>query len=565
MNLLKKHEFSSCVAALFYMLAFFLNALYYGFEKSVYLALIALFFVFKIIKKKPVILPKDMIFASLMGFLIVNLLSIPFYSEKGMHILYIQSILVYIFSYIFIYNLSDKQRRSAGFVLVFSALIISVFSLLMLGISSVFTMHFDVLSALGFIRDGELSGVFQYSNSFALFLILALHILLYSGCKYRYYLAFILIFTVFFTKSIAGIVFLLAYIFMYIFFYLLRGKRLYRFIFLSVVVLITLGICSYFELHKMLISNAGLFALFDFLPSSFKTRFLYYKDAIAMIKARPFGWGYYGYYFAQHYFQSGYDYNVRFVHSSVLQLLLDVGVFGATSFFLFLLSLIRRIDIRHYPVVFIVFAHSLMDFHLQFPIFILTIFLLLNYKFKRTVIKNRIFFGIILLLTISFNIFVFSFDLAYYRGDYARARRIYPHCTIAYKSDADSLDVATLKAMVEDNPYLYCVYKQLGAKQTYVKELENARLYKKYNPLGDFKEGYCIGKELDVYERFAGDEGYDDLLVPLKKEILAYHDYVSRLREDRRIVIDIRHSFDFEIDEDIRTRIENIKEDERYE
>ncbi len=96
-------------------------------------------------------------------------------------------------------------------------------------------------------------------------------------------------------------------------------------------------------------------------------RILYAKDAFAILADHPFGLGFYGYRFLQGMYQTG-NYAVVNAHNELLQIMLDLGFLpwlllvtaGVFSF-------IREpYQLRNRFVLFVLIAHSLMDYDFHF-------------------------------------------------------------------------------------------------------------------------------------------------------------------------------------------------------
>lgn len=122
----------------------------------------------------------------------------------------------------------------------------------------------------------------------------------------------------------------------------------------------------------------------NFQASELQARFLYYKDALRMILANPFGYGGGGYYQVQRFYQTGATYRVRYIHSHFLQIAVDGGLPMLFSYLFFLgqnlfkdRKLYFGIGIFRLLMLGLLLAHSLFDFDFQFTSSYLLLFLLL--------------------------------------------------------------------------------------------------------------------------------------------------------------------------------------------
>ena len=205
-----------------------------------------------------------------------------------------------------------------------------------------------------FLVNGRLAGFFQYPNSFALYLLTALIVLLHFGPypqKEKALLSVILC---------GGII--------------LSGSRTAGALLISVMIISgcraeTRRSRRNCLLAALLISAMGLYLVFSGSRSlsTFYGRLLYARDALPVILHHPLGLGYNGFYWLQGSFQTGV-YSVRHVHNELLQLLLDAGWFPAA---LFLWALIRSFRAKdgHFGrklMLAVICLHSLFDFDMQF-------------------------------------------------------------------------------------------------------------------------------------------------------------------------------------------------------
>lgn len=106
-----------------------------------------------------------------------------------------------------------------------------------------------------------------------------------------------------------------------------------------------------------------------FASETFNMRLLYYKDGIGMALKNPLGLGYMGYYFLQPQFQTGY-YTTKFVHNDLLQCALDAGMISAAALVLMVLANLfskRNTRIKRILLVFLC-LHGMFDFDQQFSV-----------------------------------------------------------------------------------------------------------------------------------------------------------------------------------------------------
>ena len=213
------------------------------------------------------------------------------------------------------------------------------------------------------IVDGRLAGFFQYANTYALFLLIGLVVLISEErqSKWKPLLAAVLVLGVFASGSRTSFLLMLGLGVFYCIW-----KRDWR------KIATTAGVASVGFGLSVLISKLGTADADRFLTTTSETgtflvRLLYYKDALPVILKHPGGLGYLGYYLLQSSFQTGV-YSVRFIHNELLQLFLDVGWIptGLFCVALVLSFLNKETEMRNRLILFLVCAHAMIDFDLQF-------------------------------------------------------------------------------------------------------------------------------------------------------------------------------------------------------
>ena len=226
-----------------------------------------------------------------------------------------------------------------------------------------------------FYASGRLGGFFQYSNSFALFLLLGIIILAFQKQRRGLCLTGILLLLSGIFATGSRTVFVLTVL---VFLWLcLTHKRLR----VPLLLLLAAGIAGAI-LFVDITGNrdtVGRFLTISLESSTLLGRLLYYRDVLPVILRHPFGLGYMGYYYAQVSFQTGV-YVTKFVHNELLQFAVDVGWIPAL---LFAFSLLRRLFSKKTPamqrlLLFVICAHAMLDFDLQFLSIFFVLFLTMD-------------------------------------------------------------------------------------------------------------------------------------------------------------------------------------------
>lgn len=295
-----------------------------------------------------------------------------------------------------------------------------------------------------FLVAGRQAGFFQYPNTYALYLLFALVLVLFGAPlrfgKLPWAAAAVLGIllsgsrTVFFLLLAVGLVF----------FFTVKSKQS-RLRILILAALLLFGSVLY-----VLVSgnrgSVGRFLTASLTSSEFVGRILYAYDALPVILRHPLGLGFMGYRCLQGSFQTGV-YSVQHVHNELLQLLLDVGWIPAALFLWALWQgfrsrgggLLRKLLLA-VPVL-----HCLLDFDTQFISVALLLFLVLDTapqaqrKFSPNRAVRRLSAGI---LTVSalLCLWIGSASFLYYLRRPADALRVYPAYTAAI---ADLLPTAS--------------------------------------------------------------------------------------------------------------------------
>lgn len=283
---------------------------------------------------------------------------------------------------------ADRGEAFSGFV---KFLPVSLFTLLLADDPAQRDGLFDVLPAAGVLQtavaavgmqipalrslfsvSGRLSGFFQYSNTFALFLLLAALVLL-TREKLRLpeilclaVLAFGILYSGSRTAAVLTAVFTAAAV--------LTGKNKKT---KWVALLCVAGIAAAAAVYALVSGDfrtIGRFLRISLTESTLVGRILYWKDGLRLFAAHPFGVGYLGWSHMQFANQTGV-YTVRYIHNDFLQILLDAGA-PALGAFLAALGFgffSRGCGRRRRLMTLALCAHAFMDFDLEF----VAVFLLL--------------------------------------------------------------------------------------------------------------------------------------------------------------------------------------------
>lgn len=223
------------------------------------------------------------------------------------------------------------------------------------------------------------------------------------------------------------------------------------------------------------------------LPSTVASRLIYWHDALGIIWKNPFGIGVYGWENAQYGAQSAV-YSVKYVHNSVLQLLLDGGVLAAGGFLAFagfgvvqgIKNFNRKKDNFSLLLLFLILVlllHALFDFDHAYGAYLLTLGLCIALVIQPRAVRFP-YVGIILCLLAAVGVgglyfapkvpqkvteLTQQFRTQYDSGDYARA----------YETSRELLAQAPRQQASYDSAYLSIdKLMEVGYSYTYSGALE---------------------------------------------------------------------------------------------
>lgn len=273
---------------------------------------------------------------------------------------------------LFLFMLAAMQQENAR-----ASLVAVPYACAVMTVVSAVLMQVPAL-ADWFSVSGRLSGFLQYSNTFALLLLISV-ILLATKPAYRYYDYIsvpVLIFGIIYSGSRS--VFILTILSVLVLIIFNKNKKIRLALLLSLVAVVAAALV-YVTLTDNF-STIGRFLTTTLESSTFLGRFLYFQDALPVILRHPFGLGYMGYYYMQQSFQTGV-YSVMFIHNDFLQIMLDVGWVPAGLLIAAIIKsfLKKGSSLQKRLLIIMVAAHSCFDFDLQFLAVFMVLLLLLDF------------------------------------------------------------------------------------------------------------------------------------------------------------------------------------------
>ena len=211
----------------------------------------------------------------------------------------------------------------------------------------------------------RLTGIFQYTNAFAAFLLSGVVILIGEKnlLEIKHLLCLLaLLMGIVLSGSRTVFVLLAAVLFLYVL--MMKGKiRWILCVLMAVIVVATVG----YTLLNGKLEAIGRYLTISVSDSTFLGRMLYFKDALPVILRHPFGLGYKGYFYTQGSFQTGV-YTLLNVHNELLQMLLDIGWIPSVMMIVAVVkSFIKKgVSLTKRMLIGAMTAHALFDFDFQF-------------------------------------------------------------------------------------------------------------------------------------------------------------------------------------------------------
>lgn len=420
-----------------------------------------------------------------------------------------------------------------------------------------------------FLVATRLGGFFQYPNTFAIYCIVGIAVLLTKEkvAAKQWTLSAILTGLVFLTGSRTSFVFLVFTV-AALFFKVQKKNKIKLLVLFGTAVAASLVIVIITDS----IQTVGRFLTISLESSTLLGRLLYYKDALPVILKNPFGLGYYGYYFSQGSFQTGV-YSVAFIHNEFLQLLLDIGWVPSLLFFCVLaLSLFsKKTAFTQKLILFIIAGHSFFDFDLQYT----TVFfiLILCFDFETFAVTSyRLKKSVAIILTVAVSVVALYFGLInvlFLLDKYEVIEKIYGKDTqsqIFLITEADNYDeiVVLADSITERNKYISIAY---SAKSNYaysegdilkmIEEKEKAIAVSKYS-IDEYND-YCtklIGA-VNAYNEIGDEES----ALYCAKKILEIKDDLAELEENTSsFAFKIQRKPSFELLEEYEEYIDYLSE-----
>ena len=307
-------------------------------------------------KNKSLLIPKSIVTYGLMILLLCSVVSVLTAIDKGAAVLGVMRCFVTLFFWILWNNLSGITREQ-----LYNA-IPGVGSLATL---IAFVAYFIPSLQEYFYRADRLGGFFQYSNTYAVFLLICFLIIYVKREWTKFDVAelVILLLGILFTGSRS--VFVLAILAVGAATAIGKTKRKNKLliVFGGIILAVVMQFVFNLDLERLVKLSLD--------SSTLNGRFLYWQDAVSVIVKNPLGLGYMGYYYYQPQFQTG-NYETMFVHNGILQTALDMGIVAMAAVLVIVISNIisKKNSSLNRGMLLLLLLHTAFDFDMQYSVMI---------------------------------------------------------------------------------------------------------------------------------------------------------------------------------------------------
>lgn len=344
------------------------------------------------------------------------------------------------------------------------------------------------LHSMFFSENGRLISFFQYSNSFALFLLLGIVIIANNqkNTLKDKILALALIVGIILTGSRTTFILAVCYGIYQIFKHR-KNKKQIGIVIGIILISVCMGILVLVITDNL--DNVSRLLQVSFTESTFVGRILYALDGIKLITQNPFGLGYMGYSYKYPEIQTA-DYNIKLIHNDFLQQALDTGIISMiVLLYLFIQNIVTR---KTKPIkremLIIMLLHMLFEFDMQFLVLHFIWVMLLEDTEGRTIFLKVEKAKIVTAITTFIMITLFAyFGIATYAekiGKYEMTLELLPNKTNAsvqkMLQEQDEKEAEKLaNTILKQNPYIGAAYKVKANNAYYAGNWEQMIEYQK--------------------------------------------------------------------------------------
>lgn len=285
-----------------------------------------------------------------------TLLTVPFAVSAGMAFTGSLRLVVWVLFFFYASTYSPRERADILDVIAYEGAILSLVAI----------AGFLYDAAAGIENpNGRIDGLFQYANTWSLYLLICLVLLILREKRRALdWPAMAALLCGIYLSGSRGVFLLLLPLALAWGVDQLARRRDVKTVVIAAAAAVSIGALATVLSGGLVLDRLRAITL---TSSSLNGRLLYYMDGLNMLLRHPLGVGYGGYLYLQPLEQTGV-YILRFIHNEYLQAALDGGIpAGLCIAGLCAAMLFRKgVPARERAVVFAVAAHALIDFDLQF-------------------------------------------------------------------------------------------------------------------------------------------------------------------------------------------------------
>lgn len=427
-------------AIILFLIACCLYGMYYDFCGAVLTAILGIFAIIRTFHKKKIQIQLSYGFVMAGIFVLGYGLSVFWAVDSGMAVGGIFRVL-WIVLFLLLFGMEDHTD---------SKHILDAIPYIGIGMVLISVVGYKI-SAIGehVIVNNRIGGLFQYPNTFAIFLLLGMIVLMTKekiGRK-EMILCVFLAMGIGLTGSRIGMVLFIVTV---VIISIIYKRPLFLAMIALVVVAAVIFICVLGNYDTI-----GRLFQISISESTLVGRLLYAKDALPLLLTHPFGMGHMGYYYASTAVQTGM-YSVQYVHNDLLQIGLDIGWIPMLAYLGAVIGTFRAktVERSHKIMLGVIFVHGLLDFDLSFTVILFIAFWIMNEaKFqskKDYFLSNKVLAALaIIFMCAGINIAISQ--IAEYNGNMELALQFYPWNTQAeLKLISDTEDAEQLEQYCDD-------------------------------------------------------------------------------------------------------------------
>ncbi|MGI5930331.1 O-antigen ligase family protein [Pseudoflavonifractor sp.] len=318
-------------------------------------ALLAVLLAFSIHRAGALTLPRGPIPWLLAGLFLCSLVTLPAAISPGMALTGALRWLAALLFYLYAATYTQEER----------ALILDSTAMLGAVMAAVSVFLFAATRFTGGTdANGRIDGFFQYANTYALFLLACLVLLLLKSRRPMDWPAMAALLLCIFLTGSRGVFLLLLAAGLFLAIRALVVKRQIRPVLLGVGALAVLGVLAVVFSGGLVLRRLAAITLDS---SSLNGRLLYYLDGLRILSAHPLGIGRGGYLYLQPLVQTG-PYILKSIHNEYLQAALDGGVLSGVLMAALVCAVVfrRGAPLRERLTAALLGLHAFIDFDFQF-------------------------------------------------------------------------------------------------------------------------------------------------------------------------------------------------------